>query len=254
MTVDAVIVDDLWVGYRRTDVGIFRGRRGEPRWGLREVEFSVRHGECLGVIGPNGAGKTTLLQTLAGVLQPTRGRVLTVGRVSSLIELTAGFHRELTGSQNVLLQGVLLGMRRNEVRERLDSIIEFSELEKEILDAPLRMYSAGMGLRLGFALAISMEPSVLLVDEVLAVGDELFRTKCMNRVHELQANGCAVVMVSHDLDLIAKRCDRVGLLESGEMALIAQPAVAIAEYRRRGMHVAPTDATLPGDRRMFRQA
>src|SRR3979411_1449141 len=117
MTVDAVIVDDLWVGYRRAAAGIFRARRGEPRWGLREVEFSVPHGECLGVIGPNGAGKTTLLPTLAGGLQPTRGRVLTVGRVSSLIELTAGFHRELTGAQNVLLQGVLLGMRRNEVRE-----------------------------------------------------------------------------------------------------------------------------------------
>ena len=254
MTVDAVIVDDLWVGYRRTDVGIIRGRRGEPRWGLRELEFSVPHGECLGVIGPNGAGKTTLLQTLAGVLQPTRGRVLTVGPVSSLIELTAGFHRELTGTQNVLLQGVLIGMRRSEVRERLDSIIEFSELDQEILNAPLRMYSAGMGLRLGFALAVSMEPSVLLVDEVLAVGDELFRNKCMNKVHELQTNGCAVVMVSHDLNLVAQRCDRVGLLEGGEMLVIDEPAAVIAEYRRRGMHVTPADNTLPNERRMFRPA
>ena len=254
MTGDAVIVEDLWVGYRRTDVGIFRGRRGEPRWGLREIDFTVQPGECLGVIGPNGAGKTTLLQTLAGVLQPTRGTVLTVAPVSSLIELTAGFHRELTGLQNVLLQGVLIGMRRSEVRERLESIIEFSGLDDEVLNEPLRMYSAGMGLRLGFALAVSMEPAALLVDEVLAVGDEIFREKCMNKVHELQTNGCAVVMVSHDLDLIAKRCDRVGLLEDGSMVLIDEPEVAIAEYRRRGMHETAVDTTLPNERRMYRRA
>jgi ABC-type polysaccharide/polyol phosphate transport system ATPase subunit len=208
----------------------------------------------LGIIGPNGAGKTTLLQTLAGVLQPARGRVVTAGRVSSLIELTAGFHRELTGTQNVLFQGVLLGMRRSEVRERLDSIVEFSELDEDVLGAPLRMYSAGMGLRLGFSLAVSMEPSVLLVDEVLAVGDERFRTKCMNKVRELQAGGCAVVMVSHDLSLVAQRFDRVGLLENGEMALIDTPDVAIAEYRRRGLHVTAADTTLPYERQMYRQA
>ena len=194
------------------------------------------------------------MQTLAGVLQPTRGRVLTVGPVSSLIELTAGFHRELSGTQNVLLQGVLLGLRRSEVRAQLDAIIEFSELDDDVMREPLRMYSAGMGLRLGFALVVIMEPSVLLIDEVLAVGDELFRVKCMNKVHDLQANGCAVVMVSHDLELVAQRCDRVGLLEAGEIRLIDKPAPVIAEYRRRGLHVTAPDEGLPETRRMFRQA
>ncbi len=250
----AIIVDDVWVGYRRTDVGIFKGRRAEPWWGLREIDFSVERGEWFGVIGPNGAGKTTLLQTLAGVLQPTRGKVLTAGVVSSLIELTAGFHRELTGRQNLVLQGVLLGMRRRDVRARLDEIMAFSGLTDEVLDEPLRMYSAGMGLRLGFALAVHTDPAVLLIDEVLAVGDEAFRARCAAKVEELRDEGCAVVMVSHDLELVTKHCDRVGLLDSGQMKLIDEPQVTIVEYLRLGLHVADEPPVLPQNRQLFRGA
>lgn len=250
----AVIVDDVWIGYRRTDVGLLKGRRTEPWWGLREIDFSVAPGEWLGVIGPNGAGKTTLLQTLAGVLRPTRGQVVTSGVVSSLIELTAGFHRELSGRQNLVLQGVLLGLRRQQVRDRLDEIMEFSGLTPEVLDEPLRMYSAGMGLRLGFALAVSTNPSVLLVDEVLAVGDEVFRARCAERVEQLRGEGCAIVLVSHDLDLVRDHCDRVGLLEAGRLNLIDKPGVVIEEYRRRGLHMASLEPVLPENRRMFRGA
>jgi lipopolysaccharide transport system ATP-binding protein len=250
----AALVDDVWVGYRRSDVGIIKGRRAEPWWGLREIDFTVAPGEWFGVIGPNGAGKTTLLQTLAGVLVPTRGRVVTAGKVSSLIELTAGFHRELTGRQNLLLQGVLLGMRRREVRERLDEIMAFSGLTREVLDEPLRMYSAGMGLRLGFSLAVHTNPAVLLVDEVLAVGDEAFRLRCAQKVEELRGRGCAVLMVSHDLDLVGERCDRAGLLEAGQMRMIDKPSTVIDEYRRRGLRAVVEEPVRPEDQRLFRGA
>jgi ABC-type polysaccharide/polyol phosphate transport system ATPase subunit len=246
----SVAVHDLWVGYRRRDVGIIKGRRGEPRWGLRELSFDVAPGECLGVIGSNGAGKTTLLQTIAGVLRPSRGTVFARGRIASMIELTAGFNRELTGRQNLLLQGVLLGVSRAEIRKRYESIVEFSGLSEEMMASPMRMYSAGMGLRLGFSMVVNTDPDVLLVDEVLAVGDENFRARCDERVEFLQSKGTAVVLVSHDLDLIAKRSGRTMLLDRGMAVTIGAPTEVLAEYRERGLHLG--DELSADERRMFR--
>jgi len=247
----SIVLDEVWIGYRRRDVGIIRGRRGEPRWGLQDVSFEVAPGECLGVIGANGAGKTTLLQTVSGVLRPTRGTMMAHGRIASIIELTAGFNRELTGRQNLLLQGVLLGLSRAEIRQRYDDIVAFSGLSEEMLGSPMRMYSAGMGLRLGFSIVARVEPDILLVDEVLAVGDEVFQARCDARVAHMQEQGCAVLLVSHDLDLIAKRSDRTMLLDHGAVVALGPPQEVLAEYQDRGLH--ELQELSAADRRMFQQ-
>jgi ABC-type polysaccharide/polyol phosphate transport system ATPase subunit len=230
--VSAVVVDGLWEGFRRRGRYGWRGR-GEPRWALRDVSLTVGRGRALGVIGANGSGKTTLLQVLAGVLRPTRGSVDVRGRVASLVDLAAGFHRDLTGHENLLVGGVLLGLSRAEVRRRYDDIVAFSGLPADALDAPLSAYSAGMGLRLGFSLVVHTDPDVLLVDEVLAVGDEAFQQQGIARVDELRAAGTTLVLVSHDLELVRTRCDEVAVLERGELAHIGAPHDAVAYYRSR---------------------
>ena len=232
MSDPAVVVDGLWEGYRRRGRYGWR-RRGEPTWALRDVSLTVGQGRALGVIGANGSGKTTLLQVLAGVLRPSRGRVEVRGRSASLVDLSAGFHRDLTGHENVLIGGVLLGLSRDEIRRRYDEIVDFSGLPADALDAPLSAYSAGMGLRLGFSLVVHTDPDVLLVDEVLAVGDEAFRAKSLGRVDQLRANGTSLVLVSHDLDLVQQRCDDVAVLERGELASIGPPAESVEYYRAR---------------------
>jgi lipopolysaccharide transport system ATP-binding protein len=209
---------------------------------LRDVSLTVAPGRSLGVIGTNGSGKTTLLQVLAGVLRPTRGEVTVRGRVASLVDLSAGFHRDLTGRENVLVGGVLLGMSRAEVRARYDEIVAFSGLPADALDAPLSAYSAGMGLRLGFALVVHTDPDVLLVDEVLAVGDDHFRAQSLARVDELRAAGTALVLVSHDLGLVRARCDEVAVLERGELARVGSPEESVAYYRDRQGVTAEVDA------------
>lgn len=222
-------VDHLWQGYRPLTVQGWR-RRGEISWALRDVSLTVDAGEMLGVVGSNGSGKTTLLQTIAGVLRPMRGSVRADGRVASMVDLSAGFHRDLTGRENLLLAGVLLGLPRSEVRARYDEITAFSGLDAEALSSPLRTYSAGMGLRLGFSLVAHSEPAVLVVDEVLAVGDEEFRARCMAKVHELRRNGCAVVLVSHDLELIVSQCPRAALLHQGRLDLTGGAAEVLSRY------------------------
>lgn len=241
-----VVVDGVWEAYRRRSK--LGWRRGEPHWALRDVSLSVSAGECLGVIGGNGSGKTTLLQVIGGVLRPTRGTVTVEGRLSSLVELSAGFHRDLTGRENVLIGGVLLGLTRREVRERLDEVIEFSGLDADTIDAPLAGYSAGMGLRLGFSLVVATRPEVLLVDEVLAVGDDAFQRRCLDRIDELRTGGSAVVFVSHDMEMIRARTDEVAVLERGELAMIGPPAEAVAYHldRRAVAEVEPA-----ADRRLF---
>ena len=241
-----VVVDGVWEAYRRRSK--LGWRRGEPHWALRDVSLSVAAGECLGVIGGNGSGKTTLLQVVGGVLRPTRGTVAVEGRLSSLVELSAGFHRDLTGRENVLIGGVLLGLTRREVRERLDEVIEFSGLDADTIDAPLAGYSAGMGLRLGFSLVVATRPEVLLVDEVLAVGDDAFQRRCLDRIDQLRAGGSAVVFVSHDMEMIRARTDVVAVLERGELAMIGAPAEAVAYHldRRAVAEVEPA-----ADRRLF---
>jgi homopolymeric O-antigen transport system ATP-binding protein len=226
----AIDVEGLWDGFRPKSR---RGwRRPDYRWALRDVSFSVEPGEMLGIVGPNGSGKSTLLHCLAGVYRPRRGRVAVRSPVSSLIELSAGFSRELTGRENIMVAGVLNGLTLAELEARYDDIAAFAGLAPGVLDSPLRTYSAGMGLRIGFSVSVHTDPAVLLVDEVLAVGDEAFQAACLDRVSELRAGGCAVVLVSHDLDLVERHCDRVGVLDRGELCHLGAPGDAVDLYRR----------------------
>jgi ABC-2 type transport system ATP-binding protein/lipopolysaccharide transport system ATP-binding protein len=185
-------------------------------WALDGVSFEVSEGEAVGVIGANGAGKSTLLRVLARITQPTLGTSRTRGRVGSLLEVGTGFHPELTGRENVFLNGAILGMRRHEIRSRFDEIVAFSGVER-FLDTPLKRYSSGMYLRLAFAVAAHLEPDILVVDEVLAVGDAAFREKCLGRMTELGREGRTVLFVSHDLGAITRLCRRALWLERGEL-------------------------------------
>ncbi len=192
-----------------------QGRLGfRDVWALRDVTLEVGRGEVLGVIGRNGSGKSTLLKVIARVLRPTSGRVWVKGRVAPLLELGGGFHPELTGRENVFLNGTLLGHSRREIAERFDWIVDFAELW-DFIDAPLRTYSTGMVARLGFAVATAWMPDILLVDEVLAVGDEGFQRKCRARLEEFRRAGTTVVLVSHNGHLIRQMCDYALWLESG---------------------------------------
>ncbi len=197
-------------------------------WALRDVSFAVKRGECLGIIGPNGAGKTTVLKLLAGVTGASSGTVRTKGRLGTLIDVRAGFHPELTGRENVYLAGAIYGMGRREIAAKFERIVEFSELG-EAIDMPVKKYSAGMFVRLGFSVAVHVEPDILLVDEVLAVGDQGFRAKCYNRVAELLPN-MAVVIVSHSMAAVGRVCDRVITLDGGRTIYDGDPVGGIGAY------------------------
>ena len=185
-------------------------------WALRDVGFEVAAGEAVGIIGPNGAGKTTTLKLLSKITQPTSGRITVNGRLSALIELGAGFHPDLTGRENIYLNAVILGLSRKEVERRFDSIVEFSGLEG-FINTPVKRYSSGMYVRLGFAVAVHTEPEILLVDEVLAVGDSQFRHRCAQRIEELRSLGTTIVFVSHNLPLVRSVCNRGVFLANGRI-------------------------------------
>lgn len=202
---------------------------------LEEISFDVPKGQALGIIGHNGSGKTTMLRLLAGVLSPTEGRVNTNGRVTTLIELGAGFNPDLSGEENVYLAGALYGFRRSEMQRKFDGIVQFAELER-FISVPVKNYSSGMSARLGFAIATDADPDVLIVDEVLAVGDESFQTKCFERMQEFRDRGKTIVLVSHDLETVASFCDRAILLDHGRMVAEGAPAEVIAAYRQHGAH------------------
>ena len=204
--------------------------RHKPFCALRDVSFEVRKGECLGLIGRNGSGKSTTLGLIAGVLRPTSGRVETHGRICPLLELGAGFHFELTGRENIVLNGVLLGMTRAEVEGRMDGIIAFSELG-DFIHRPVRVYSSGMVARLGFSVAVHLDPDILLVDEVLAVGDLAFQRKCLARMEHFRSNGTTMVFVSHNLGDVESICDRVAFLESGRLVELGEPREVISTYK-----------------------
>jgi lipopolysaccharide transport system ATP-binding protein len=189
--------------------------RKDEFWALDDVSLSVRRSECVGVIGPNGAGKTTLLRILLGLIKPDRGQVQLHGRVASLIDLHAGLHPLLTGRENIYVVGSLLGLSRAEIRKQFDAIVAFAELE-DALDTPVKFYSSGMAVRLGFSIASQIEPDILLIDEVLAVGDAGFRAKCYNRIRDLQQHS-AVVFISHIMPSISRVCDRVIVLDHGRI-------------------------------------
>lgn len=198
---------------------------------LDGVSFSVGAGEAFGVIGGNGSGKSTLLKVVAGILRPTSGRVETRGRVAALIELGAGFHPEISGRENVYVNGAVLGLSRREVDRRFDEIVEFSGLG-DFIDEPVKNYSSGMYVRLGFAVAVHTDPDVLLVDEVLAVGDEAFAHRCIRRIEELLAAGRTLLFVSHTLTLVEELCDRVLWLDRGRARLLGSPRRVVDAYRQ----------------------
>lgn len=185
-------------------------------WALRDLDLTIKRGETVGILGRNGAGKTTLLRLLAGVTQPTTGNVVLRGRVAPLISVGVGFHQEMTGRENVYVNGMLLGMTRGQIDARFDQIVAFAELEK-FIDTPVKFYSSGMFMRLGFAVAIFADPDVLLVDEVLAVGDVAFQLKCYDRMREIQAQGTTIVLVSHSMNAIRLLCPRTLVVGGGEL-------------------------------------
>ena len=204
-------------------------KHDEEFWALRAVSFEVRPGETLGIIGRNGSGKSTLLGLIAGTITPTEGTVRTAGRISSLLELGAGFHPDLTGRENIFLNGSILGLRRRDIAQRLDAIVAFSELER-FIDHPVKHYSSGMFVRLAFSVAMEVDPDILILDEVLSVGDERFREKCRVRIGEFRRRGKTFLIVSHDMDTIQTICDRVLVLDRGLTVLTDAPARAVSEY------------------------
>ena len=204
-------------------------KKNDIIWAIEDVSFEVNKGEVLGLIGGNGAGKSTLLKILARITDPTSGRAQIHGRLSSLLEVGTGFHQELTGRENIYLNGTILGMKKREVDRNFDEIVDFSGVEK-FIDTPVKRYSSGMKVRLAFAVAAFMEPEILLVDEVLAVGDATFQKKCIGKMSEVSRQGRTVIFVSHNMAAIQHLCERVILLEAGKIKLDAEPNLAIAEY------------------------
>ena len=196
---------------------------------LRDISFEVYKGETFGIIGRNGAGKSTTLGLIAGVLKPSKGKVTVKGRISPLLELGAGFHPELTGRENVMLNGVLLGLTRIKVLKKMDEIIEFSELG-EFIDQPMRVYSSGMLARLGFSVISSLEPEILLIDEILAVGDMNFQKKCLDKMMGFKKSGVTMVFVSHSMQDIERICDRVMWIESHIIKMIGEPKAVVDSY------------------------
>ena len=196
---------------------------------LKDINFEVFAGETIGFIGINGAGKSTILGLLAGVLKPSSGQITVDGRIAPLLELGAGFHTELSGRENILLNGILLGMLKREVEEKSDAIIEFSELE-EFIDQPIRTYSSGMLARLGFSVAVHCDPDILLVDEVLAVGDQDFQNKCIKKMLGFKENGKTIVFVSHNTEEILRVCDRVIWIENKKIRLNDVSEKVLVEY------------------------
>jgi lipopolysaccharide transport system ATP-binding protein len=222
-----VAVTDVWKQYRLT-----ARHGGETFWALKAVNLEIPRGASVGVIGRNGAGKSTLLKLLAGITAPTRGRIVLQGRVAALIEVGSGFHPELTGRENVFLNGALLGMRREEIAAKLERIVEFAGVQR-FIDTPVKWYSSGMYVRLGFAVAAHVAPDILLVDEVLAVGDAEFQVKCLQRIQELKDQGTTNLFISHDLTAVERLCDRAVLFEGGQIVEAGQPAEVVAAYHRR---------------------
>ena len=183
---------------------------------LENISFEVKDKDVVGIIGKNGAGKSTTLGLIAGVLKPTTGRVEVNGRIAPLLELGAGFHPDLTGRENIILNGILLGMTKKEILSKLDSIIEFSELE-EFIDQPIRIYSSGMMSRLGFSVAVHVDPEILLIDEVLSVGDFKFQEKSKNKIYEFKERGKTIIFVSHDIGMVKELCDKVILIHEHKL-------------------------------------
>lgn len=216
-------------------------------WALRDLNFEIGRGEVVGVIGRNGAGKSTLLKILSRITEPTSGRVELHGRVGSLLEVGTGFHPELTGRENIFLNGAILGMSQAEIRRNLDAIVDFSGIEK-FLDTPVKRYSSGMYVRLAFAVAAHLQPEILIVDEVLAVGDAEFQAKCLGKMQDVAQHGRTVLFVSHNLAAVQALCQRALLLEQGALVEQGDPGEVIAAYLRRSRTLASQELSTRSDR------
>jgi ABC-type polysaccharide/polyol phosphate transport system ATPase subunit len=219
LTLKSTMIRDIW-------------RRRQPEelfWALKGVDLEVPRGATVGIIGSNGSGKSTLLKIIAGILKPTRGRVEVNGRLSALIELGAGFHPEISGRENIYINGIMLGLSRREVMERFDQIVDFSEL-REFIDNPVKTYSSGMYMRLGFSVAIHVDPDILIIDEVLAVGDQAFVFKCLDRIDDFRRRGKTILMVTHNLAAVEKLCDTAVWLREGELVDQGRPRRVIDAY------------------------
>lgn len=204
----------------------------EDFWAVSNVSFEILEGETFGIIGDNGSGKSTILKCMAKILFPNSGSITMNGRVAALLEVGSGFHPELSGRENIYLNGSILGMSKKELDEKFDQIVEFSGVA-EFIDQPVKNYSSGMYVRLGFAVAINVDPEILLVDEVLAVGDEAFQEKCFNKFKEFRESSKTVVIVSHSLGTMAEMCDRLAWMDQGHLKAIGTPEEVIAKYRNR---------------------
>lgn len=211
-------------------VAKFNSSSSEDFWALRDIDFSVRPGESIGIVGRNGAGKSTLLKILSRITPPTTGKFITRGRIASLLEVGTGFHPELTGRENIFFNGSLLGMRRHEIERKFDEIVDFSGTER-FLDTPLKHYSSGMQLRLAFAVAAFLEPEILVIDEVLAVGDVEFQKKCLGKMQDVSRCGRTILFVSHNLSAVQALCSRAILLDKGRITLAGSAMDVINEYQ-----------------------
>ena len=241
-TIRETIMDGFSAPIRRA-CNILRGQASgaagldESIWALRDVSFDVEHGEVIGIIGRNGAGKSTLLKVLSRITEPTEGRVEVFGRVGSLLEVGTGFHPELTGRENIYLNGAILGMNREEIDRKFDEIVSFAEVEK-FIDTPVKHFSSGMGLRLGFAVAAHLEPEILMVDEVLAVGDIAFQKKCMGKMSDVAGSGRTVLFVSHNMSAVANLCSRSILLDKGRIIATGPSDEVITKYQNSSFSLA----------------
>lgn len=236
------ITDALTAPFKRV-AGLLRGNAAaaanlsETIWALKDVSFEVKKGEVVGIIGRNGAGKSTLLKILSRITEPTSGEAKVYGRVGALLEVGTGFHPELTGRENIYLNGAILGMSRDEIKRKFDEIVAFAEVEK-FIDTPVKHYSSGMGLRLGFAVAAHLEPEILIVDEVLAVGDAAFQKKCLGKMSEVAGEGRTVLFVSHNMVAVQSLCQRSVWLEQGKTVLDGTSAEVVSAYLQTGASLA----------------
>ena len=240
-----------WLRDRKRTSNLLRststGASQEDFWALREISFEVKQGEVVGIIGRNGAGKSTLLKILSRITAPTEGRVRIKDRVASLLEVGTGFHPELTGRENIFLNGAILGMNRVEIKAKFDEIVAFAEVEK-FLDTPVKRYSSGMYVRLAFAVAAHLEPEILIVDEVLAVGDTEFQKKCLGKMKDVASGGRTVLFVSHNLDAVAKLCPNALMLRSGQLNSSGSTQQVITEYLRQSRESRPSKSQPQGSK------
>jgi lipopolysaccharide transport system ATP-binding protein len=233
---DVVMANARGLWHKTTDLvkgkPVIQGDMTEEVWALKNVSFEIQRGETVGIIGRNGAGKSTLLKILSRITEPTTGRVTIRGRVASLLEVGTGFHPELTGRENIFLNGTILGMRRNEIKQKFDEIVAFAEVEK-YLDTPVKRYSSGMYVRLAFAVAAHLDPEILVVDEVLAVGDAQFQRKCLGKMGEVAQGGRTVLFVSHNMAAIQSLCKQAYLLDQGSGVCFGAACNVLAEYMKK---------------------